>query len=107
MIVNSLCNFFDLPLNNWYPENIPQPPAPEIMIDGKGKSDVDIISEAVSHTYHITADDIKLRFSPSDFEKQRGDYPLRREFPSFTVKLNNCTIKSQETLENLGFRIST
>src|SRR5450759_3222012 len=38
MVVNSLCKYFDIQLKNWYPENVPQPPAPEITIDGKGKS---------------------------------------------------------------------
>jgi erythronate-4-phosphate dehydrogenase len=106
MVVNSLGKYFDLPLKNWYPENIPQPSSPEIVIDGKGKSDEDIIREAVFQTYNITGDDTNLRFSPSDFEKQRGAYPLRREFTSYSVKLKNCTKKSQKTLESLGFRIN-
>ena len=105
MIVNSLCEYFDLPLKNWYPQNIPEPAAPEITIEGNGKSDEEIVREAVFQTYKIDEDDINLRFSPSDFEKQRGYYPLRREFPSFSLKLKNCTIKSQKILENLGFRI--
>jgi erythronate-4-phosphate dehydrogenase len=106
MIVNSLCKYFDLPLKSWFPEDVPQPPVPEITINGKGLSDEDIIREAVFQTYNIAGDDMKLRFSPSDFEKQRGDYPLRREFPSFSVKLKNCSIKSHKTLENLGFRMN-
>ena len=43
--------------------------------------------QAVFHTYNIEDDDTRLRFSPSDFEKQRGDYPFRREFPAYTVNL--------------------
>ncbi|MCX6253670.1 MAG: 4-phosphoerythronate dehydrogenase PdxB [Bacteroidia bacterium] len=106
IVVNSLSKYFDLPLKNWYPENVPQPSAPEISIDGKGKSDEEIIREAVFQTYNITEDDIKLRFSPSDFEKQRGDYQLRREFASYRIKLKGGTKKSQKTLEDLGFRVS-
>ena len=105
MVVNSLCKYFDLPLKNWYPENVPQPPVPEIIIDAKGKSDEDIIREAVFHTYNIAEDDIKLRFSPSDFEKQRGDYPLRREFPSYRINLKGWTKNVQKMLEGLGFKI--
>jgi erythronate-4-phosphate dehydrogenase len=105
IIVNSLCKYFDLPLKNWYPENLPQPPVPEIIIDAKGKSDDDIIREAVFQTYNITGDDIKFRFSPSDFEKQRGDYPPRREFPSFRIRLKGETEKVQKILEGLGFKI--
>ena len=106
MVVNSLCEFFNLPLKNWYPMNIPKPSAPDMTIDGKGKSDEDIIREVVSHTYNITEDDFKFRFSPSDFEKQRGDYPLRREFPSYNVNLNSCTKRSQQILISLGFNVN-
>ena len=53
MIVNSLCRYFDLPVNNWYPDDIPVPPVVSLTIDGTGKSDVDIIREVVLHTYDI------------------------------------------------------
>jgi erythronate-4-phosphate dehydrogenase len=105
MVVNSLCRFFNLPLENWYPEDIPVPSNAEIIIDGKGKSDEDIIREAVFHTYNIEDDDIKLRFSPADFEKQRGDYPLRREFPSYKINLKGGGKKVQKILDELGFRV--
>ena len=107
MVVNALCKYFDLPLKDWYPGNVPQPPAPEILIDTKCKSDEEIIREAVSQTYNITADDIKLRFLPSDFEKQRGEYPLRREFPSYTVNLKGGNKKVQKMVKELGFKIKS
>jgi erythronate-4-phosphate dehydrogenase len=105
MVVNSLCEYFDLPLKNWYPENVPQPPVPQIMIDANGKSDDDIIREAVFQTYNIARDDMKFRFSPLDFEKQRGDYPARREFPSYLINIKGETEKVQKKLEGLGFKI--
>jgi erythronate-4-phosphate dehydrogenase len=107
MVVNSLCRFFDLPVKNWYPENVPEPDSPGISIGCKGKSDEDIIREAVYHTYDIARDDFKLRFSPSDFEIHRGDYPLRREFPSYTVNLKDGTEKVCGMLEKLGFRVES
>jgi len=106
MVVNSLCEYFNFPLKNWYPANVSEPTAPEINIDGNSKSDEEIIREAVFHTYNVTEDDIKFRLLPSDFEKQRGDYPLRREFTSYSVKLVNCNNKSQIALETLGFRVN-
>jgi erythronate-4-phosphate dehydrogenase len=105
MVVNSLCSFFNLPLNNWYPENVPLPFITEIAINGKGKTDEEIIRDAVIKTYNIEDDDTRLRFSPSDFEKQRGDYPLRREFNSFSVKLKGCSAKSHKALASMGFRV--
>jgi erythronate-4-phosphate dehydrogenase len=105
MIVNSLCRYFDLPVNNWYPDDIPVPHVVTLTIDAKGKSDYDIIREVVLHTYDIEDDDLKLRTNPADFEKLRGDYPLRREFPSFTVYLNGGNKRILSMLEKMGFKI--
>jgi erythronate-4-phosphate dehydrogenase len=105
MVVNSLSSFFNLHLENWYPGNVPKPAFSEIVIEGKGKGDEDIIRESVLHTYNIKADDEKFRHSPADFEKQRGDYPLRREFPSYSVKLSDSSEYARSVLEKMGFRI--
>ncbi len=105
MVVNSMCRYFGLPLKNWYPENIPRPLKPEIVINCTGKSDEDILREAVFHTYNTSDDDIKLRSCPANFEKIRGDYPLRREFPSFTLILRGCSAVVFKKLEGLGFRL--
>jgi len=105
MVVNSLCSFFNLPLKSWYPENVPVPFISELTINGKGKTDEEIIREAVMSTYNIEDDDTRLRFSPADFEKQRGDYPLRREFNSFSVKLKGCSATSHKALAAMGFRV--
>ncbi len=105
MVVNSLCKHFNLPVKDWYPENVSPPTIPEFTIDAKGKSDEDIIREAVFHTYDINADDSKFRSSPSDFEKQRGDYPLRREFTSYRINLINGTGAVRKILEELGFKV--
>jgi erythronate-4-phosphate dehydrogenase len=105
MVVDSISKYFNLPLVNWYPENIPPPDSPHISINCEAKSDEDIIREAVFHTYNIDQDDAKLRHSPADFEKFRGDYPLRREFPSYTIYLKGGFEKSQKILEDIGFQV--
>lgn len=107
MSVNSLCKFFDLPLKKWYPDNIPKPHSPAITIECKGKANEDIIREAIFNTYNITDDDLRLRSSPFDFEKQRGDYPLRREFSSYRINLRGGTKKVQKILNGLGFKVET
>jgi erythronate-4-phosphate dehydrogenase len=103
MVVNSLSKFFDLPLKNWYPEDVPQPPDKEIIINCTGKSFEEILREAVFHTYNVADDDAKFRFSPSDFEKLRGDYPLRREFPSYKVILRGGCNDIMKDLDKMGF----
>ena len=105
MIVNSLCKFFNLPLTDWTPDNIPDPAVPVILINCTGKTDEDVMREAVLHTYNIDDDSLKLKRKPSEFEKQRGDYPLRREFPAYTVILKGGTRNTRMMLRNLGFKV--
>jgi erythronate-4-phosphate dehydrogenase len=105
MVVNSLCKYFNLSSENWYPENIPIPTFPNILIDCNGKSEEEIIREAINHTYNIDEDNAKLRLSPPDFEKQRGDYPLRREYTSYSIDLEGGTEKVRLILETIGFKI--
>jgi erythronate-4-phosphate dehydrogenase len=105
MVVNSLCSYFGLSLKSWYPENIPRPSEPEIVINCNGKSDEDILREAVFHSYNISDDDMMLRSCPADFEKIRGDYRLRREFSSFTLSLRVCSAVVFKKLEGFGFRL--
>ncbi len=105
MVVNSLSEYFGLPLKEWYPEEVPAPEHPVLFVDGIGKTDEDIIRDAVNHTYNIEMDNINLRFSPSDFEKQRGDYRMRREFTAYTISLNGGTKKVRKMLEGLGFKV--
>ena len=105
MVVNSLCRYFNLPLENWYPLNIPLPVSPYISIDCNNKQEEEIVREAVIHTYNIDEDSMRLRLSPPDFEKLRGDYPIRREFPAYTVELKGGAEKVRQILNELGFRI--
>jgi len=105
MIVNSLTHFFGLPLKNWYPAEVPAPEKPVLEIDCRGKDPEDVVREAVLHTYNISEDDMRLRFAPSDFEKHRGQYPVRREFPAYTVILKAAIKNIAEILRELGFTV--
>jgi erythronate-4-phosphate dehydrogenase len=105
MVVRSLAEFSGLPLADWYPCNVPEPEASSIEIDCAGKSFNDIIRTAVLHTYDVKSDDRNLRALPSGFENQRGLYPVRREFTSFSLKLRNCSGLTGTVLKNIGFTI--
>jgi erythronate-4-phosphate dehydrogenase len=104
-VVQALSSFFCLPLLDFYPPLLPEPLAPEFVIEGAGKSSFQIVHEAVLHTYPIMKDHILLQRSPSTFEQQRGQYPVRREFPSYTVRLSNGKPKAVEMLLKLGFKV--
>ena len=75
----------------------------EFDLNAKGKSLQEVLTEAVLHTYDITADSDALRADLGAFERLRGDYPVRREFTSFTVRLQDATPLMAEKLSKLGF----
>ena len=105
--VHEFCTFFGLDiLKDWYPESIPPPPVPTTFtIDGAGKSDEQVIYEAVTHTYPILEDSARLKNSPETFEEQRGGYWIRREFKNFTVNLKNVNTTASDALKNIGFKV--
>jgi erythronate-4-phosphate dehydrogenase len=105
MVVDALSRHFNLPLTGWYPENVPPPVVPVLEINETGRSDEDIVREAVMHTYDISLDDLNLRESLSTFEKQRGNYRLRREFHAYTIRLNGGSARLKKVLEELGFKV--
>ena len=105
-IVESCSRFFKLPVSGFYPE-LPAPQSPEITIDGKGKTIRQVLLEAVNHTYPIFGDHVLLQQNPSGFEKQRENYPLRREFPAYRVRLLNANPGFVASLRELGFLICT
>jgi len=105
MSIQALSRFFGLGIDNWMCKDVELPPKTEITIDGTGKSDEQILREAVLSTYDIREDDQRLRNSVETFEKQRGDYPVRREFPSYTVNTKNINDQTITKLSKLGFMV--
>lgn len=104
MAVHAISRFFGLGLEDWYPQV--EPPAnPEICIDANQQSLQQVMQEAILATYNLQEDTHRLRQSPETFEKQRGDYPVRREFQAYTVHLNNGNDKQKNHLQKLGFQV--
>ena len=107
MSVQAISDYFKLGLDNWHPEGVEIPDKPLIKIDGTGLNEQQIISKAILHTYDIRNDDALFRSNPADFEKQRGDYPTRREFPAYTVEAKNLIQETVDKLKKIGFNIRT
>lgn len=103
MAVRALGKWFNFPLDGWFPGNIPQPSDPVLSIEGADKGDLEIVKKAILHSYNIMEDDVKLRFDPSHFEKIREEYPVRREFSAYSVKLNGGSQNAARMLTDLGF----
>ena len=107
MSVQALSRFFGLNLNTWVPATVPPPERPIIELDCPGLSRQAMFVRLVRHTYDILADDRRLKASPQTFEKQRGEYPLRREFTAFTLHLRNASADAVTLTRDLGFHISS
>ena len=104
MSVQALSRFFGLPLTDWHPSGLPDPVQPlRFELDCRGKSLQQCLCEAIWHTYAVNDDDGFLRASPATFEKQRGDYPVRREFSAYTVDVKNAIPEIDHQLQALGF----
>ena len=104
--VQTVASVLGLPLTGWKASGIPNPPQTlDFEIDAAGKTLQEVLTEAVLHTYDITADSEALRTDLGAFEKLRGDYPIRREFTSFAVQLKGGTDEMKDRLSKLGFKI--
>ena len=104
--VQTVSRCLGLPLATWEVEDIPAPPqALEFPLDAAGKSMQEVLTEAILHTYDVSQDSNALRGALDQFEKLRGDYPVRREFPAFTVRLQGGTPEMAERLSAMGFKV--
>jgi len=105
MSVQTLSRFFGLGIDDWECKDVELPESTFIALNGFGKSEQQILSEAVLATYDIRNDDRALRNAVESFEKLRGDYPVRREFPVFEIKAMNVDAAIIEKLRNIGFKV--
>ena len=106
MSIQSLSRYFSLRLDQWQPAGIEQPGNPVFELNGKGKNEQQLITEAILATYDIRPDDSALRRDPTKFELLRGDYPVRREFAAFTIVPVNIAPSMIKLLKNMGFDIA-
>ncbi len=102
--VRAVSRFFNLGLDDWAPD-VPPPANPAISIANDGIAPLDVAKTAVNATYDIRRDDAALRANSGDFERLRGDYPLRREPPAFVVELESCDKEAEVLLQGLGFQL--
>lgn len=104
--VQTVARTLGLPLTTWRATDIPAPAqALGWTLDAAGKSLQEVLSEAILHTYDVSQDSNALRGALDQFEKLRGDYPVRREFTAFTVQLQNGSEEAARRLEALGFTV--
>ncbi|WP_320167958.1 4-phosphoerythronate dehydrogenase PdxB [Mangrovibacterium marinum] len=105
MSIQAISRFFGLGADNWSCPNIELPEQTKIKLNGFNCTEEQIIATAVLATYDIRRDDAAFRARVQDFEKLRGDYPVRREFPVFTIHAKQIPAPTLEKLEAIGFQI--
>jgi len=105
MSIQALSRFFGLGIDNWQAKQVELPAMTIIQLDGVGLAEEKILSKAVLATYDIRKDDADLRKNPGLFEKLRGDYPVRREYPVFTIQARHVPEKVLGVLRALGFNL--
>jgi len=106
MSIQAVSSFFNLGIDHWLAKNVELPEETVLQMDGTDLSEEQILAKAVLFTYDIRKDDQALRKAPSDFERLRGDYPVRREFPAYTIRPVHIPATTIEKLEGLGFKIA-
>lgn len=104
MSVQALAKFFGLSdrLKSWRPGDVPEPETTELTAPADGTPEENLLA-VVRQSYDVAADTARLREAPELFEKLRGAYPLRREFPVFAVKGGRT--EERVILRGLGFRL--
>ncbi|MBQ3722628.1 MAG: 4-phosphoerythronate dehydrogenase PdxB [Bacteroidales bacterium] len=106
MSVQTVARELGLPLTDWVASGIPAPAqALTFTLDATGKSLQEVLTEAILHTYDVSQDSNALRGALDQFEKLRGDYPVRREFTAFTLRLQGGTPEMAERLAKIGFKV--
>jgi erythronate-4-phosphate dehydrogenase len=103
--VRAISQFFKLGIDNWEPDGIDPPANPLIKLDGRHQNEESILAQAVLSSYAIENDDAALRDNPSTFEELRGDYPVRREFTSYSINATGIESNILNKLNILGFKI--
>ena len=83
MAAEAVCRFFNLDLlDRLRYIHAPQPAHKNLDLT---KCLKDKFARAVLDAYDVRVDSDRLKENPEDFEKQRGDYPFRRELSAYTL----------------------
>jgi erythronate-4-phosphate dehydrogenase len=118
----ALVNYFGLS-QQWQPSDLTLPEKHTIHIEdtpqvssGDSIYEQEILLRVVKQAYDIERDDAAMRHSltglndPQErakaYDALRHNYPLRREFPAYEVKLSGQTARLEGKLKALGFKVT-
>jgi erythronate-4-phosphate dehydrogenase len=104
-VVREVAETLHLPLGQWQPESLPEPQEPliDLTVNAGKHTSAGLAGIAVNKAYPVREDDLLFRNEPLKFEYFRDNYRIRREFGSYSVKVNDE--EARDTLSGLGFKI--
>jgi len=105
MSVRAVSRHFDLGMDGWEAEGVPDPDEKEIFADAGQAPLLEVVGAVHKMTYAIALDDRALRSNPAHFEQLRGKYRVRREPGAYNVRLFNDDGTTGHLLEQLGFEV--
>ncbi len=112
MVYQALCHFLETtPL--WTPEPL-LPTHRHIPLDERGHDPEELIRQAVGAAYAIRRDDAEFRAGlagddsarGTHFNRLRKEYPVRHEFPAYTISAGALSPNTRSALAALGFAIT-
>ncbi|HEY8241788.1 MAG TPA: 4-phosphoerythronate dehydrogenase [Kiritimatiellia bacterium] len=109
-VYQEACRFFEVPAK-WSPSAGDAPH--DIRVDARELTDEEVLCEVVRHIYNIETDDFALRVGmrgppesrSAHFERLRAQYPVRREFRNYSLRLDNASARLAIKAGALGFRV--
>jgi erythronate-4-phosphate dehydrogenase len=103
--VSNASRFFNFGIDSWYPSPLPLPENPLIEINARGKTNEQVVFEAILASYDVLKDDTNFRKDPAQFENLRNHYARRREFDTFSIIPAKSLTGLKQKLINIGFNI--
>ncbi len=103
--VQTISKHFNLGLDQWYPPTLPLPENPVITNPCKNNNSEEMFRFLALESYDILSDSRNLRLNPSAFEKQRENYPIRREPGAWQVQAVNCSEAEEFFIKTLGYSL--
>ena len=90
-----------------------EPPFDELVLDARGRSDEEVIREAVLTVCDVEGDDARMRkilLQGEDrrakfFDRLRKTYPVRREFHNTRITLKHPRAALKKALKALEFKV--
>jgi erythronate-4-phosphate dehydrogenase len=102
-VYREACRFFGKE-PAWNPAPLlPPVEIPELEIDPCGKTDLEVLAEAVAAVYDLSADQLSKADIPR-FDKLRASYRVRREFKNTRIILKEARPGLKEKIRKAGFR---